>query len=265
MIALFISLLVPNLASARDWVEIPGPKYRGKDLVLPGIVQKPEGEGPFPAVIIAHGCQGIQEQSDGRWAARLNEMGYAVLMVDSFRPRGYLESCNLNVTQSDRARDAHAARRWLAGQPYIKQDSIGLLGISHGGFGALSAVNAANYPNDKPFQAVFALYPYCGSTINMLGSPLRVVIGDADAVVPPEMCRDMKIRHLEGHEYQLSEYPGATHYFDVEDLVLLKLRWPNRSVTPGAPDYVEVTMKHDHALTQKLVNEVKAFFGAHLK
>ncbi len=249
---------------AGEWIDVPGPKYRGKDLTLPGLLMKPEGEGPFPVVVIAHGCQGMQQQSDVRWARRFNEWGYAALMIDSFRPRGHLESCNLNVTQGDRARDAHAAKKWLTTQPFAKPDRIALFGISHGGFGGLTAVNRANYPHDTPFQAVVALYPWCAGNINVLGSPLLVLIGDADEVTPKARCEAMKIRHLEGHDYALRVITGATHYFDIEELVSLKLRWPNRDTTPGSPDYVVMEMKHDPEAARQAIQETKTFLAQHL-
>ncbi len=264
-IAMLLLIVLSTQASAREWVEIPGPKYRGKDLTLPGLLMKPDGEGPFPVVVISHGCQGMQEQSDVRWAKRFNEWGYAALMVESFRPRGYLESCNLNVTQGERARDAFAVKKWLATQSFAKPERIALFGISHGGFGALTAVNSANFPHDTPFQAVVALYPWCTDSINVLGSPLHIMIGDADEVTPKQRCEEMKIRHPEGKEYNLSVMPGATHFFDIEEIVSLKLRWPNRDTTPGAPEYVTIEMKHDAPAGERAMKETKAFLAKYLE
>lgn len=264
-ILLSVSLVIgASPSQAREWVDVPGPTHRGKALSLQGLLMKPEGAGPFPAVVILHGCQGLAEQSDVRWARRFNELGYAALMVDSFRPRGYLESCNLNVTQSDRARDAYAAKRWLEKQAWTKAGRIGLFGISHGGFGALTAVNRANYPHDKPFRAVAAIYPWCVHQVNVLGAPLHVMIGDADEVTPKDRCEAMKINHPEGHEYTLSVLPGATHFFDVEEMILLRLRWPNRDTSVGAPEFMAVEMRHHPEMAARAWKETRAFFRKYL-
>ena len=45
-----------------------------------------EGDGPFPAVVLLHGCSGVAPRSR-MWAEKLNSWGYATLIVDSFGPR----------------------------------------------------------------------------------------------------------------------------------------------------------------------------------
>src|SRR5690348_6955805 len=46
-------------------------------------LELPAGAGPFPAVIVLHGCNGIGIGSR-TWAQRLHQWGYAVLLLDSF-------------------------------------------------------------------------------------------------------------------------------------------------------------------------------------
>ena len=45
------------------------------------------GEGPFPAVVVLHGCIGITGHFTGI-ADRLSSWGYVALAVDSLGPRG---------------------------------------------------------------------------------------------------------------------------------------------------------------------------------
>ncbi len=59
---------------------------------LPATLLKPDGAGPFPAVVILHDCSGLGPRSSGspgRWGALLAAEGYVVLIPDSFLPRGF--------------------------------------------------------------------------------------------------------------------------------------------------------------------------------
>src|SRR5207253_6723 len=53
----------------------------------------PAGAGPFPAVVVLHGCDGVGRH-DRLWARQLAAWGYVALIVDSFRPRGMITVCN---------------------------------------------------------------------------------------------------------------------------------------------------------------------------
>ena len=67
---------------------------------LAGYLAKPEGDGPFPAVVLMHGCGGLEKNTSHRtvWrgisshAALLNDNGYVTLILDSSSPRR-MKSC----------------------------------------------------------------------------------------------------------------------------------------------------------------------------
>ena len=65
-------------------------------IVILGKLFKPAGAGPFPAVVMMHGCSGIYSNSNPtsgvasinrEWGDRLVAAGYVALLVDSFTPR----------------------------------------------------------------------------------------------------------------------------------------------------------------------------------
>src|SRR5688572_16275948 len=79
-------LILPLLASSAVAAAQLGPDQ------IPAQVLKPEGPGPFPAVVIAHDCSGLGPKSSGtpaRWAAELVGLGYVVILPDSFSTRGF--------------------------------------------------------------------------------------------------------------------------------------------------------------------------------
>jgi len=61
-------------------------------VAISGVISKPEGDGPFPAVIILHGCSGVTDL-DFQWAQCFKEWGYASLVLDSHSPRNILLNC----------------------------------------------------------------------------------------------------------------------------------------------------------------------------
>ncbi|HET6367398.1 MAG TPA: hypothetical protein VFG27_09245 [Pseudomonadales bacterium] len=50
---------------------------------LTGQLSLPDGPGPFPAMILMHGCNGVGRAERG-WASALVSWGYAAFVVDSF-------------------------------------------------------------------------------------------------------------------------------------------------------------------------------------
>jgi dienelactone hydrolase len=66
----------------------------GDPLTLTGKLHKPQGDAPFPAMILMHGCGGITEKIEDAWAKRLVSWGYVALELDSFGPLGEKNVCD---------------------------------------------------------------------------------------------------------------------------------------------------------------------------
>ena len=96
---------------------------KSDDATIAGTVGKPEGNGPFPALVLLHGCCGPQP-GNAVWAAQLNKWGYVTMEVDSFFGRGVKEICtNLNkVTVSERVVDAYTALDYLRTVAIVDKD-----------------------------------------------------------------------------------------------------------------------------------------------
>ena len=64
-----------------------------QSVTLSGRLYHPPGGAKVPAVVMLHGCSGIQdfELAYGGWLAG---QGYAALMVDSLGPRGLSDICS---------------------------------------------------------------------------------------------------------------------------------------------------------------------------
>lgn len=154
----------------------------GQPQELPATLYRPEGPGPFPAIVIMHDCSGRGPKSSGapkRWAERLAPEGYVLLLPDSFTSRGFPAGiCTVenaaagadlrSVQYAPRAVDAYAALDYLRTLPEVDGAHIGVMGGSHGGSSTLATmVDSANpllsqARHGPGFAAGIALYPGCG-------------------------------------------------------------------------------------------------------
>lgn len=185
-----------------------------------GHLAHPEGDGPFPAVVLMHGCGGLQ-QAHFTWAERLNRLGYTTLIVDSFRPRSVIRVCtsdNRPTAPAQRALDAYGALAYLNELPSVDAERTALIGWSHGGIAALEAVNAKGISRkfEPGFRAAASFYPYCIPD-REFDLPVLILIGDADDWTPPDLCRQLADRNQSSGHLELVTFPGAFHGFDNED------------------------------------------------
>ncbi len=210
---------VPARADS-EIVQFPVTSFLGETTMLSGRLMRPEGDGPFPALVLLHGGDGMSFEDP--WAERfLLPRGYVLLEIDSLGPRGVTNVCGAGVwrkvSPKIRARDAHAGKDYLASLAFVDGERIAVMGWSHGAITVLSAVSnrAMNEPQrPHPFKAAIAFYPHCSLKLPRVDAPLLVLIGDADDWTPVTYCRQMELTGETPHDYQLIVYPGATHAFD---------------------------------------------------
>jgi dienelactone hydrolase len=97
-----------------------------------------------------HGCAGLFTATNAisarfrTWAAMLRAEGYALLLVDSFNPRGLRQQCTLPnrpvSATADRPGDARGALAFLQQDSRVAAERIALAGWSHGGGSTLATV-----------------------------------------------------------------------------------------------------------------------------
>ncbi|HET6438821.1 MAG TPA: dienelactone hydrolase family protein [Anaeromyxobacter sp.] len=222
-------LAVLGMAAAQGGLEPPVAVSFPADgpLELSGRLYRPSGSGPFPAVVLLHGCDGMvasMAQME-KVAATLSGSGYVVLAVDSFGPRGVRTVCDDSMLikspdPRERVGDAIAAKRYLSTLASVQSSHVGLIGWAHGGTTALMAwARAAEPSGGAPFAAIAAYYPVCGVMgldIRASNTPLLIFIGDRDDVVSASGCRSLieNAIQIRRRDLSIEVYPGATHLFD---------------------------------------------------
>jgi len=178
-------------------------------------LSRPEGDGPFPAIVYLHGCGGLSEKTRHRIAELMTGWGYVTLAVDSFTSRGIGHSCHQDMPR--RQGDALGALRYLSGLGFVDPDRIALVGASQGGgIGLqLASTRADNNAGQPQARAVVAYYPPCRVAAEQLSIPALILIGDADDWTPASDCeRWMQRRAGQGAPVKLVVYPHAYHSFD---------------------------------------------------
>jgi dienelactone hydrolase len=215
--------------AAGETVRFPGEPRQGRSAArISGVLLRPPGAGPFPAIVMLHGCSGLWARSGAIqskprfWAEHFRERGYVALLVDSFGPRGIDEVCTGRHVLSpvrDRADDARGALRYLQGRPDVRPDRVGLLGWSNGAAATLSVLFDQG-ARDRDFRAAVAFYPNCtrrypGGPDFRPYAPLHILIGALDDWTPLPPCLALVERaRAAGAPIEITVYPDAHHAFD---------------------------------------------------
>ncbi|HUQ75617.1 MAG TPA: dienelactone hydrolase family protein [Burkholderiales bacterium] len=227
---------------------------------VPVTVSKPDGAGPFPAIVLMHDCSGLGPRSSGTpglWARTLVERGYVVIMPDSFSTRGFPDGVCIhaprgrqNVSPSRRVEDAFEALAYAQKLPYVDGGRVGIMGGSHGGSTTLLALGQGS----GGFRAGVALYPRCSFAAQSYApsAPLMILTGELDDWTPAAECR-----RLEGGPTLLKIYPGAHHSFDNERPV----RFVPERINPSSPSGRGATTGGNAAAWRDAIEQVTAFFA----
>jgi dienelactone hydrolase len=224
-IALAVALTSSGAVAAPEPIEIPD-----GDLTLHATLYRPDGPGPFPAVVALHDCGGLKQRPNTEaqlysvWADKLVADGFVVLFPDSYGSRGLGSQCRERRrsvhARRERVADANAARLWLQARSYVRADHIALLGWSNGAVAALWTVRLTTLPHSDTadFRSAVAFYPSCRRLRETAWSarvPTLILIGSADDWTPAAICQQM-VAGARGRSarVQIIVYPGAHHEFD---------------------------------------------------
>jgi dienelactone hydrolase len=254
-ISLLVLWLASGLAAASAGSLVEFANVSPGEPKLLGYLARPSGEGPFPAVVVLHGCAGLASGGSLQVADQLQDWGYVALAVDSLGPRGLATACGRPFI--DQPGDAYAALRYLAQQSFVAAERVAVLGNSMGGYSALYAVEhdlMALYVRklQERFRAAVAYYPNCSLRVTLMTAPSLILIGEADDWTPAERCRAMVANaRPDGAPIALSVYPGAHHGFN---FAVLR---PGRSSLGHWLEYNEPAARDAEA-------KVRAFLATHL-
>ncbi|MGV8853925.1 MAG: alpha/beta hydrolase family protein [Devosia sp.] len=143
------------------------------DRAIPASVVVPDGEGPFPAVVMNHGHGGGRQEGGGfeRLANALAKAGLVTIRMD-FAGTGDSKAPWTDQSLSSMISDSNASLAYLVANYPVDPDRLGILGYSMGGRIALTIAQSP----DSPYKAVGLLAPSANP-----GKSLVLLLAGSDA------------------------------------------------------------------------------------
>jgi dienelactone hydrolase len=202
---------------------------------------KPDGAGPFPALVLHHQCGGLhrgkwQNESMLEWTREAVKRGYIVLLLDSLSERGVDTVCmgpKNGVNPHRGARDALQAAALLRKLDFVDRKRVAHAGFSWGAMVGLLA-NTALYQSAMAagdgFDAHVSFYPGCFTIKPPKSPPFEIVrpdirhphlvlMGDKDTETPAAQCvAKLSDAKAKGAPVEWHVYPDATHCWDCKNL-----------------------------------------------
>ncbi|MDA0675452.1 MAG: dienelactone hydrolase family protein [Proteobacteria bacterium] len=273
-LAVVLAALSTEPARAADYERVRFASHDRARTAIEAHLALPSTPGPHPAIVMMHGCGGLVDSKRRptsryrQWTDVLTRAGYAAVMVDSYTPRGFPESCTQARpirSAEDRAADAMGAVDFIRHDARFDATRLALIGWSNGSRAVLTAM-AETYPGAHAFRTAIAFYANC--TITLPGeaawrpyAPLQVLIGELDDWTPAAACLTLarRTRANAGAPFDVSVYPGAHHGFDTPSSPVRYRETVLNSSKPGG-GYGAHVGTHDPALL-RAIDDVQALLA----
>ncbi|MBC7504385.1 MAG: dienelactone hydrolase family protein [Sandarakinorhabdus sp.] len=194
--------------------------YTDGDTICEGYVALPAGEGPHPAVLIAHNWGG-QTVADNNVADRLAAMGYIGVAIDVYGQgvRGDPVGDNSGLMgpwMADRAalqRRLLAAVDAVAAHPAVDTARIVIIGYCFGGLCALDVARSGT-PAVKAAVSFHGVYAPSGLPASPITAKVLVLHGWDDPMTPPDATVALaKELSAAAADWQIHAYGGTMHAF----------------------------------------------------
>ena len=211
-VAIAVLLALPALAATPREVS-----YKSGDETVKGILYTPDGEGPFPGIVVIHEFWGLNDWVKEQ-AAKLAGEGYAALAIDLYRGKvattpDEAHEIMRGVPEDRAKRDLEAAFQFLASQPNVKKDRIGAIGWCMGGGYALDlALEEPKLAADVINYGHLATDPAAISKIN---APILGLFGALDRGITPDDVKAFGAAlDKASKKIEVTIYPDAGHAFE---------------------------------------------------
>jgi len=162
--ALFVLLLVPSVLAVAETVTFPS-----GEITLHGVIYKPEGPGPFPAVVYNHGSApgmmsqeafaalgpvfashgwvffGPYRRGQGLSASAGPYIGDQIAAAQKAGGVSAAAATMVRLLETNHLDDQFAALAWLRKQSYVQPNRIAVAGTSFGGVETVLGVERGGY------------------------------------------------------------------------------------------------------------------------
>jgi carboxymethylenebutenolidase len=191
--------------------------FPGDGLTLMGYQAKPKGNGPFPAIIVAHENRGLTDYVMDV-TRRLAKAGYVALAVDQLSKQGGTAKVSdaqipaaLSAASPDELAGYYVSGiKYLQGLPIVNRNQLGMVGFCFGG--GMTWLTATKSPDLKAAVPFYGPNPPLEAVPNIKAAVLGLYGGDdqrIDAGIPA--IEDAMKKNNKTFEKMI--YPGAGHAF----------------------------------------------------
>jgi len=227
---------------AKDLSDVKYISYKTRDgRKTKAYVTIPEGQPPFPAVVLPHGGPWVRDViTFDKWAQLLANQGYIVIQPQYRGSTGYglehwiVGDKNWGLTMQD---DLDDAAMYLVDKGLAKKDKLAMFGWSYGGFASFVASMRDNniyqcsiagagvadydrwnaYVGGSNFTKVYQKPTIAGFNpidhVDKVNIPLLVVHGDIDSRVTVKHSREfVELLEKHGKDYKYIELEDADHF-----------------------------------------------------
>ncbi len=184
-----------------------------------GYLSRPDGAGPFPALLVIHEIFGLNDNIRGI-ADRFATEGYLAMAPNLYsRPGGIARFC---VTQMVKAfathsinqqaiRDLNAAVAYLQGLEDVRSEGIDVVGFCLGGGYALML--ACTSHDVKASVVFYGRNPSPIDVVADIECPVMYLYGENDRFVRRDVPELKAAMRANGKSFDITAYPGAGHSF----------------------------------------------------
>ncbi len=226
MILVMVGVIFWDVNSGIQGTDFTNVSYTASDgTMLNAYIAMPEGEGPFPGVLMVHEWWGLNSEII-ELADEMAAQGYVVLAPDTYRgpsagtvPGALYLRLNVDMERVDS--DMLTAYNYLVSLPEVA-GNVGVVGFCYGGDVAF------NHGIVNPeIDAVINLYGSTLTNSTQFGAlldddapPVLGIFGEADNSIPLEEvnAHEMALNEA-GIEYTVTVYPGMGHAFVQPDVI----------------------------------------------
>lgn len=191
----------PEPVNAPEGFTLTGERwtYREGDFAMSGILLKPEGEGPFPAVLISHGLGGSASSFGLTKAREMAGWGLVCIAPDYTHSGGVRGGPSTNFGASaENLRRAKTCLELVSKMPEVDPKRLAAYGHSMGGFVTIGL--AGNSPDLLKAAAITGSgissqegYPAPSEGLaGKVRTPFLILHGSNDTVVRPEQSASFK-------------------------------------------------------------------------
>lgn len=229
-------------------VETASVSFQGGNGQIKGFLAKPEGAGPFPAIVVVHEWWGLSDwvkENTGRLAGE----GYVALAVDLYGGKatqdpGEAHELMRALDPSEGLADLKGGIAYLQSQPFVdKGKKIGAVGWCMGGmYSRLIAQDSAAIGPTVICYGSVATEP--GQIAKLVGKPVLGIFGATDRGIPADKVKQFEaaLKASGDKDVTIRLFEDAGHAF----------------MRPGGPQYHEASAKQAWMLIDR-------FFADHLR